>query len=351
MVLDSGDQGDIRGRLKAIGDNPSDWFRVSAIAEYVFCPRAGLLTHESRIEDRGEDGQTYDLLPRYEEEAIHEALKTRVAQLISLLLLFFGITFIAVFFAPVSWRPVSDLIGFVTLVLISYVCIVVTRNLVVLLWRYDQARGAATREPDPDSTEIQAVDWWELLASKFAPTHDPEFEDEEFQLRGRPLRVLKRGDVTIPVFRARSQRTEPKPQQIVRIMGYCVLLELTYGHVPYGVILFGKSYKGVAVPNIKRYRRQFYDAFVATRKMIKASNETDGEDLQPGVPRDREKCSGCHLGCPRKLSRIKPTYRYDEELDAYIVSDNYRQSFHSDCGDRFGWLPPHKDSKRLGLRG
>lgn len=335
-----------RRQLDARDDDPR--VSVSTVAEYVYCARAGLLSHERRSKDRGEEERTYDALPRYEREAIEQAFTRRFKLWFVSLVVFLTVSFVAVWTTPDqgAWRIVAIVIAAMALLALAYRIVGLTQELVVLLWRRHSAFSGVEREFNLDDGEIQPVVWWDFYASGFQSQQLEPMLDEKWKLEGKPWRVLIKGSEYIPVFKARKAHETPKPQHIARIMAYCHLMLATQDRVsPFGVILYGKSYEGVAVPNDERYRNRFHAALLAVRKMVRESKAKP-----PDIPDQTAKCSACPLGYPRRIEKLQPTMQDGAALDPKILWSNHGKRFHCDCGDRFGWRPPHQRSEELDLR-
>src|SRR5208283_5262191 len=117
-------------------------------------------------------------------------------------------------------------LGLVGLAIVAWKAIPVFEKALRLAWRQRLCLTAQPREPDPESTEIQRVNWWELLHANFTsiPYKDNLF-DEKWKIRGRPKRILRRGSQRIPVFFKRPGDVDIRQQHKVRMAAYCHLLE------------------------------------------------------------------------------------------------------------------------------
>lgn len=344
--FENSDIEDRRKRLDA-GDNDPR-VSVSAIGEYIFCTRAGLLSQERQAKDRGEEEPTFDSLPRYEREAIMDALSSKCKWWM-IGLVFFVITAVAsVWLTPDhgAWRIIVVVTAAAALLALAYFIVGQTSDVVVLLRRRHDAFAGVAREFDFDDGEIHPVVWWDFFESGFESQKPLPMLDEKWKLDGKPFRVLIRGSEYIPVFKAKKAHERPKPQHIAKIMAYCHLILATQDRVsPFGVILYGNSYEGVAVPNHDRFRTRFHNALVAVREMVKALE--DGPP--PGIPNNTAKCAKCPWGRPRRVEKLQATMQDGRELDPNILWSNHGKRYHCDCGDRFEWIPPHERSKELGL--
>ena len=330
-----------RPLLEAVDSDPH--VTASTLAEYTFCPRAGILTHEGGYSDPEEELPSTGLLPWYEQEKIEEAYTHAlymlfamavglVASVVILSLFALGKPFYPFLLAPlvggwaaVTWRP-------------------------YLRWRELGRRRLAGQlatecDPDPGKDAFQPVNWWGLLLAGYE-VERPEaaLQDERWKLSGKPRRILGKGALRIPVHRIRNPKGRILPQHIVRVMAHCHLIEATEGsHSPFAIVLFGNTYEGMTVPNTAGNREQFHTALERVRTMITAS---DAGERQPPEPVTGKACSGCHYGQPRPVAVEDKTERYGEVLDPYLFH-NGRKVFHCDCGDRFRWKPQHDANRKL----
>jgi hypothetical protein len=336
-----------RGRLTADEDDPE--VSVATVAEHAFCARAGLLSQERTEEDWGEEELTFDPLLRYEIDAIRELLCQKFVYWAIYIFALIGTSVVAVRVIPDDgrWRHVGwSLVAMLFLVL-AYRIVALTRDLLALLQQRHKALCGVEREFDFSDGSIQTFNWWDVYESGFASEKTRRLWDTECKLKGRPWRILVRGSDYVPVFRTHKTTERLKPQHIVRVMAYCHLVLANLGRAsPFGVVLYGDTFVGVAVPNDPQYRSQFHAALVGTRETIR-NWEMEGEF--PPLPTPRSKCSKCRLAEPRRVEVQRVTRMGDHELDPFILWRS-KQRFHCDCGDRFRWKPPHERIKQLLLR-
>ncbi|HBE71971.1 MAG TPA: hypothetical protein DDW52_27850 [Planctomycetaceae bacterium] len=320
---------------------------ASTVAEYTFCPRAGILTHEGGFSDPEEELPSLALLPWYEQEVIEEAythalyvlfafpvglLVTVVILSLSMLgsvlypYLLAGLIIVWAPFAFRAFRRWREIGG---------------RRLAALL--------ATECNPVPGKNAFQPVDWWGLLLAGYEVRRpEDSLKDERWKLSGKPRRILDKGTMSIPVHRIRKPEGPILPQHIVRVMAHCHLIETTEGaNSPFAVILFGNTYKGMTVPNTPENRERFYTAIERTRAAI---TESDNGERQPPEPITGNACSACHFGHPRPIALEDKTMRYGEPLDP-VLFHNGRKVFHCDCGDRFNWKPKHDRTRKMGKLG
>src|SRR5690606_3300342 len=132
-------------------------------------------------------------------------------------------------------------------------------------------------------------------------------------------------------------------QHFARIAAYCHLIEISQrARSPYGLLLFAGTYEGWALPKNAASLAAFRDGVAEARATI-ASRE------EPPVAAPR--CTGCHWGRPVV---VKPGERQTKVgnllLPVHSKPGKDNRAYHSVCGDRFGWVPPHALATELRLR-
>jgi len=320
---------------------------ASVVAESVFCPRAAILTLESRVEERTED-PAFDVMAIYElrvlESAIVRSFWLIVASAVGVVVLYLtakmmthrGYWLVWILAIPIGVR------------LLTFLCSEIG-TLLSLLAEKHVANKAHCAEPDVNSLELQNVTWWGLLNLGFeSVASNQAMQDSDWKVSGKPWRVLRRGSLRIPAFRTKSNAALPSQQSIAKIMAYCHLLETQEGFdSPYGIVLMGDSYRGFAVPNRGTFPRIFHNALRELRKVV-ARVELQGSE--PSPPPEKRKCSDCPWGKPRLVKLQKPATKNGHVLKPHILQ-KWRERYHCDCGDRFRWKPPHDESARLTEKG
>ena len=327
--------------------NPSLPVVVHVLAEYVFCPRAGLLAQEESEDDLGEENwpriPRLDYLPDFDRLPIEQTLEAKWRGL------WMTLTWIPValfmgwcFHRYVSPMPTLLVVGacvFTALRVVKHM-----REIFVLVTRLHASRTAQPAIPDPHLEIPQPVNWWSLLNAGFASVeYEGPHKDDKLALAGRPWCVLHRGGLRIPVFRKIAGEPKLHHQHFVRMAAYCHLLTVTEGgDSPYSVVLFGRGYDGVAVPNLEKYQREVPVRLDRLREMLSAVRDCRG---MPEAPHDN-RCRGCHWGKPQRstLSTLAGTQRIKR------TRGNDGRIYHCDCGDRFDWVPGHELAEKLGLK-
>jgi len=305
------------GRMRAQDGDP--WVSVSLLGEATFCARAGRFQHEQSQEDTGEEeippprrGWFRPPFSVAEIELELGKLRPKVVTLAALtaLLAVLG------FFASILW------VGALALVIVTARAGLALLALGNLL---KEARAVAGQEPDPGASQPQPVSWWALVQNGFqALRYEDPLSDESWRVTGKPWRILQRGSTRIPVFRKRNEDERLYRQHFARIAAYAHLLERSEGAtVPYGVILLGSSYRGLTVPIEPPSKKQFHDALLLARTVVK------GGPHQP-PPHNTSLCRSCPWGKP--------------------MTNDRGRSYQSPCGQRYDWVPPHEKALRKGLR-
>ena len=325
-----------RSRMVAAEDDP--WISVSLLAEHTFCPRAGIIQHESQEEDTGEEQfhsgrgrvRTYYALEEIQKDL--SMWRKRTLWAVGALfgsVVFYGLGAILVRLSlgpsPSQRPPYAAQLSACSStccclvpvsLLLSVICGFLWLN--VYLSHYRPAVRAIASIPDPNHTSSQPVNWWALLNAGFESRRLSEaLRYPRWRLVGCPWRILVKGDLRIPVFRKRPSRGTTGErlyrQHYARMAAYCHLIETCEGaKSPYGIIMYGHSHDGITVPNKPGTRKTFHDSLLATRETISALGRVD-----PPSPDNLNKCSAC------------PHSWRDRDTGQSV------------CGERFTWRPPN----------
>jgi hypothetical protein len=325
---------------------------VHVLSNTVFCPRAGLLAYELGQADDGEERERdsvprQDWLPDYDEALINEELGRRWDQVWWVCR--YGIWWILA--ASVVWATFDWILG-----LLLLACTLV---FVPWFWRQvmdiavlDSRRRAARQSKENLNLtdlgrEERIVNWWDLRRAGFSvrkPDHSNE--DKPWRLRGKPFRILYYHALRIPVVRKHRGKPELHSQHRARIAAYCHLLEVTErAQAPFGVFIFAGSYDVHIVPNSAANRRLFHDGLRLARQML-----TDAQTGRRPGPPDGNQCIRCPYGLPLVRKPGKTDLHLAVLRCAYCPSRGAdKKDYHSVCGDRFKWIPPHEKAaaKRL----
>ena len=359
-----------RGRMVAGPEDP--WVGVHVLTEHIFCPRAGLIMFEQKVEDDGDEDSSQEIiysprafsyLPIYHLPEIERILEIQLKKLWWRLLLPGIVLIVAVFglvgtIASFGFRS-EEVLGLLEMsgffLFLSSIAPIKQLMRIVHLQRMRRtAIDAKPHEPDENAKKNQTVNWWQLLKSGFdSVSYKDVLRDEKWHVSGKPWRVLRRGDLRIPVFKKRfcdgPNGTKLYRQHYARIAAYCRLLEQAEGgRSPYGIILFGNSYDGIAISNDPRSRKVFHENLLAARATFRGAAGKKAKSMPK--PKVKTLCRGCKLGKPF-VYRPGETehYRFEKQLPVYDVEGDDERDYHSACGDRFHWIPPHDKAYDKGL--
>lgn len=328
--------------------------RVHVLSENVYCQRAAILALESGDDDGEEEsrlGPRLDGFADYDERRFIEEMHAAWGQF----RLWLTLAAPAVLLVIVVWRLASPIWGIAVSLPLFYLLGLMWDSgmrIVDLVRERAKFDAAVPAKIDLAPQQIREVNWWSLRKAGFdcRKPADPHRDDTK-RLVGKPWRVLMKGTtLRIPVIRKHRGERVWRPQHIVRVAAYCRLIE-TYegGESPFGVLMFADSYECIVIPNDAKAKFQFEKALEDVREFL-GVYETASErgEYMPHEPTDN-RCSGCHWGKPcRHVEGVTDTILNGELIPA-LRTKAKNIHFHSSCGDRFRWVPPHEDSVALGI--
>ncbi len=323
---------------------------VFVLTEFVYCARAGLCAWETGHEEVDMPARSYFFFnPLYSLAEIEAALQRTVTELTWFMA---GAAFSAALAAALAVL-INPTIGLVAAVgVIWFLGFAGLRGIraAQLNHQRKQALAGKLREPDPNSPDVQPIHWWDFIRAGFVTqsVHD-RLVDSERNFSGRPDRFLRRGNTIIPVWRMPHYAGRLFPQNFIRMSAYCQLVQQSLGagvECPYGITLFEHGWDGVAIPVTTQRKAELLEALRAAREIIEKSRRRHGP--QPPSP---SVCAHCPYGKPRIHVVNETEHVCDGKSLAVIpeVAANGR-CYHSLCGDRFRWLPPHEDVAKKDLR-
>lgn len=324
---------------------------VHVLTEFVFCPRAGLCAYETGGNETEETPPLsfFAISPMYSLAELEAALN----QTINELRWFMIIAAITSVLGLILAEFLHLWVGLSSLIVTAYFLILaaVRGFLAYRLHRQlREARAASAKEPDPNTTEIQNVYWWNLFAAGFEsqPAQD-RLIDPKLNLSGRPTRFLRRGSTVIPVWRMIHYVGQIHEQTLIRMAAYCHLVRTSFGEgvqCPYGVILFGFGHDGVAVPATVENHARFEQALATAREVLQRARQR----IDPQPP-DSHLCRRCPIGRPKPHQHnVTEHVCNGKSLLVIAATDADGKNHHSLCGDRFRWLPPHELVEQKDLR-
>lgn len=325
---------------------------VHVLTEFMFCHRAGILAYEERRDDPGQELDApprLDYLPDFSVREIQDALQ-RTWTRIWAAALFSAVIGGLVVPPLLALNRVLTVVGLVILARPAFRWLARRfHDVIILQRRLRAAIEAPPDEPDPTLMSIQPVNWWSLRKAGFSVlNYEDGYTDDALKLSGRPWRVLQRGSLRIPVFRKRNGESALYPQHHVRMAAYCHLIESCEGaESPFGIVLFGETCEGLTVPNSLENRKAFLDALEAVRHVIQQVESGDHTPERPGST----VCSQCPAGRPRQFEEGRSeTVLNGRPIQPHQTRGVDRRLYHSRCGDRFVWVPPHERAMRKKLR-
>jgi len=347
-----------------LADTREPWIGVHTLSEFAFCPRAGICSHDNSGSDDGEevcDRPGFYHLPIF----FDNELRLQQAELLSSLKIGMGFGLALVVASTITGfflHPIFYIAAVVAGIASLVAAVTIDARIKQIRALLKEWKKANSELPGAEITEPTAVYWPNFFVVGY--DRDPPtdvMENEDWRLRGKPWRVLRRGKLVIPVFlrnvvpENESRSTDTPPlynQHFVRIAAYCHLLELSTGlNVPYGVILTRGELTGVAIPNTEETRERLDFMLGEARRTMR--DLADQSHIYP--LKDEGKCVGCPHGRPvpphvKFLGRKTGENAKPGEIGIHTAStrpkDRKQQHsprrFHSHCGDRFVWLPPHQ---------
>jgi len=318
---------------------------VHALSEFVFCPRAGVLSSESQRDDDGEEDVSlgpklsgffdYDARIFAERSA---AEWSRVKQWLTLLAP-------CVLLVWVVWRMASPFAAIVASLPSLYVLARlwdVGRALAILKKERAVFNVAPTTAVDMNPNQISQINWWTLRKAGFDCVRSRDaYVDEE--LKGRPWRLLvKDTQWRIPVIRKHRGEKTCGPQHVVRAAAYCRLVETCEGgRAPFAILLFADSYDAIVIPNSPNAQAMLDRSLREMDDVLTAFERTR---LQPAAPTD-QRCKGCHWGKPTSFRN--ETVLNGVPVPPIRIEGVGSANYHSCCGDRFQWVAPHESTIAL----
>ena len=328
---------------------------VHVLSEFVFCPRAAVIASESGRDEGDEEpnlGPRLDLVIDYNEHRFVEALQQSWGEM-RLWLTLMALAMLVVMVAGSLHSLTAGMILSLPVFVMLAKCWDTLANIIALVREQALFRSAPEVVVDLEPTEVKCLSWWSLRKAGFDCQKPPErFDHPAGHLSGKPWRLLRKGSLMIPVIRRRLGNSEWGPQHEVRLSAYCDLIEkCTGGDAPFGVILFAGTSDCVIIPNTKTRQTIYVRALRDALRFM----EPHKDGTPPTNPPTDNRCTACQHGKPRICQPGKSdTVLNGKPLSACTANSvrsdgQFRGEFHSTCGDRFRWVPPHKDAVVLGI--
>lgn len=310
-----------------------------------------MLALEDQKDDEGEEledrGPRLDFLPDYELALIEEALERRLYEIYRFLTwLPYGLAALVVIALVIHWI-LALVLGSTVLVFVPWLWGRLN-EVSILRERQRQALSAVGQIPDVNSNEVQKFNWWTLRKAGFDLVKLREaHKNQALRLAGRPWGILQYQSLRIPVFFKRRGKQELHRQNFARIAAYCQLIEREErAQAPYGIVLFGGTYEVWVVPNNAPAQKVFHEGLKLTQQLsvqVDAKEEIDHEPPQG-------RCKGCPRGKPHvHRPGQTETVLGRLALPVFGTIGIDRRVYHSECGDRFHWVPPHDKAREKKL--
>jgi len=321
------------------------YLSVHALGQFVFCRRSAILAAENGddSDDRPMPRLTY--LPNFDLERIEEALRARLSQM-GLAMICCVIGFCLMVTVILNRNLALFCLSLMAFIGCSMWCLQQAIYVAQLASRRRAAMRAEVCEPIPEVIAIQVANWWSLLKSGFEPVnYDRPFRHPEFPLEGCPWRVLERGSQRVPVIRSGAKKLGDTkgtlyPKHQIRLVAYALLLE-SIGHVqvPYGIVIPADSPRGYAMPITDAMRAE---AVAKLRGFTSVLDDSQRHQIHPAVPKQRKRCQQCPHGKPESISLREIDTVHKTGKNVVVLVSPKSQTFHCECGDRFGSVPPHR---------
>jgi hypothetical protein len=189
------------------------WVRVRTLGEFVFCPRAGLLSHASEDEEDEPTDERMNLnfLPEYSLTLIEEQLAFHLRQLWRWVIWTAGGLFLIAVGSTNGLPTVVPLALAVPTFLAARVMLRELAAVNTLNDRRREALAATPTEPPSDLQDDLRVRWWELLKAGFeSVTYLEPLRDEELALVGKPCECSKRDRSESPSSASPATITTPE---------------------------------------------------------------------------------------------------------------------------------------------
>ena len=318
---------------------------VHVLSEHVFCGRAAVQAIESRQPDFGEDdpplGPRLDGCYDYDEHRFAEAITAAWGDIRRWLTWFAPALLLAFAAWQMQWIAVAAvLIRPALLIAASFVD--AAKRLVSLLRARANYRAAPQAEISLMPEQVTEVNWWTLRKAGF-DCLKPVDAYTETELAGRPWRLLVKDTMwRIPVIRKHRGERVCHKQHVVRAAAYCRLVETSEGgRSPFAVLMFAGSYECLIIPNNARSKSELDRALIDFSEFIEVYEH---QRFVPAEPTDN-RCNGCPWGRPVPFT--EPTILNGREVAPIRIEGIRKGDFHCVCGDRFNFVPKHKDIIRL----
>lgn len=130
----------------------------------------------------------------------------------------------------------------------------------------------------------------------------------------------------------------------MRVVAYCRLMKRARrGSSPFGILMFADSYDCLLIPNSDAHQVEFQCSLDAVREYLRIYQT--GEFF-PATPQDN-RCSGCHLGKPRRREPGSETILERSAIEGICLSWKRWCDVSQHLRGSIENVPPHSDAERL----
>ena len=325
---------------------------VHALGQYLYCKRSAILAAEIGDQSENDELPRLTYLPNFDLERIEEVLSKTLRWFGLALSISVCLIGLAVFAVVEQKRLLFVGSVFANMFSASW-ALMLMPQLVLLACRRRSAMRAESREPAPDVDGIQAVNWWSMLNTGFEPVrYDDRFVHPDLPLEGCPWRVLERGNQKIPVIRSGANEIgfsegDLYPKHQIRLAAYALLLEsMGESVVPYGLVFPMNSPQGLALPISNELKARTVATLEEFSQIIEQSHK---QHVDPRPPENRNLCTECSFGNPEPITKREITARRKSGESLVVLQGNSGKTYHCACANRFGSVPPHRNTVKLGL--
>ena len=329
-----------------------DLINVHALGKFKFCHRAGIIAHESKQVEDSDDWEEIpklNYLPVFDIAKLDEILKETTKQLtqstVALLVLisfliclcYFGFLYLAI-------CVMLPIFLFGRKAKIHYdECSEISRRL-------KDAKDARSAHLGDPSAGIRKISWWGLLNNGEFTANVPQasFQSISRGLAGKPARIVSHHQERIPVVLHQDEIEQPKDYHLIRLAAYSLLIEENQrgSVVKWGIVLNPTTMRGLAIPISEDLKKETEIQLASFKAGIFESN--NGTDA---VAPPESFCLSCPYGQPKPVKRSLSEFKLgDSSLPINVKRANNGKAYHSLCGDRFFWLPPHAQTIDLGIK-
>ena len=328
---------------------------VHALGQFVYCARAAVIAAEAGDSgDKEEMPVRLDYLPNYDLERIEERLSSEIRRLMLAIMVAAGMAMIAMK-GVIEINRYWFYPAFIVCLIASACVLQAFQNIFVLSLRRQAAIRAEQLASTPTITTVRPISWWSMKNAGFETvTYEQPIRHPELPLEGNPWRVLERGSLRIPVIRSGAKKLGPKSGEVfakhkIRLAAYGLLLEsIGSAMPPFGIVLPARGVRGMAVPLDRELKSNARHAIARLATLLAHVRLGDAD---PKPPNKIERCLDCPYGLPHRIHTREIRQSQRDSKPLLLMKRIDGKIYHCECGDRYGAIPPHSKTLRLGLTG